>query len=144
MTWRELPGRYLLIGFAGPPDAADLALVAADAHAQLAREPEGTTLLVADGDGAGAALARHPGAAVERDLVWIRFEAPMAWEVVGFLGWLGSELARAGVPIGVVCTHGRDHLFVAAAHAAATRAVLVRLFGPASPSSRASSGPSAR
>ena len=133
MTWRELPGRYLLIGFQGPPEEADLALLATEAHAQLAREPEGTTLLLPDEPGLGGAqgvLDRHPDAAVERELVWFRFEAPMAWDLVGFLGWVGSELARAGVPIGVVCTHARDHLFVAATHADAARATLAELFGP--------------
>lgn len=131
MTWREVPGRYLLVGFPGPPADADLALLRTEGHAQLAREPEGTTLLVpATADVAGV-LARHPGAAVERDLVWIRFDAPLAWELVGFLAWVGSELARAGVPLGVVCTHARDHLFVPGRHRAAAGGVLTELFGPA-------------
>ena len=65
---------------------------------------------------------------VERGLVWIRFDAPMGWEVVGFLALVTGRLAEAGVPIGAVCSFSRDHLFVAESYLERTREVLGGLF----------------
>ncbi len=117
MTWTVEPGAFALIGFRGPPEAGDLDCLS-HPPAQLVREPVETTLLVRD-DRAEAVIARHADARCERDLAWIR------------------ELARAGIPIGAVCGFSRDHLFVARARLAATRAVLDRVFpqGPPSPRS---------
>lgn len=125
MTWRVEPGTFALAGFPEAPDARDLALLAPPA--QLVREADETTLLIAQGS-LGALLERHPGARVQRDLVWIRFDAPMGWEVVGFLARVATALAGAGVPIGAVCGYGRDHLFAAAEHREATERVLASLF----------------
>ena len=75
-----------------------------------------------------ALLARHPGAQVERGLVWIRFEAAMGWEVVGFLARVSGALSAAGVPIGAVCGYSRDSLFVAEAHLERTHEILLELF----------------
>jgi uncharacterized protein len=135
MTWTVELGAFALIGFRGPPEAGDLDCLS-HPPAQLVREPGETTLLVRD-DRAEEVIARHADARCERDLAWIRFETPMGWEVVGFLALVSGELARADIPIGAVCGFSRDHLFVARARLAATRAVLDRLFpqGPASPSS---------
>ena len=91
------------------------------------REEDETTLLVRAEELAGV-LARHPGARVERDLAWIRFEQPMGWELVGFLAKVSGALAEAGVPIGAVCSHRRDHVFVARARLDDARAALRRLF----------------
>jgi hypothetical protein len=84
-------------------------------------------LLVAE-DRIPEVLARHPRARVERDYAWIRFEAPMGWEVVGFLARVTGALAAAAVPLGAVCGFSRDHLFVARRHLPAARATLTRLF----------------
>ena len=121
MTWSVEPGRFALIGFAEPPEPADLA--ALEPPGQIVREADETTLLVR-AERAGEVLARHPGARVERDLAWIRFEAAMGWEVVGFLARVSGALAAAGVPIGAVCGFSRDHLFVAGRHLADARAAL--------------------
>jgi len=110
MSWRCEPGRFALVGFAGPPDAADLAQLAPPA--QLIHEVDETTMLVRE-EQLAALLARRPAARVERELVWIRFDAPMAWDVVGFLARVTGALAAAGVPLGAVCGYSRDHLFVA-------------------------------
>ena len=120
------PGRFALLGFPEPPVDADWALLE-QAPAQLVRERDETTLLVSQ-NALEALLARHPGARVERDLVWIRFEAAMGWEVVGFLARVSGELARAGVPIGTVCGFSRDHLFIAERHLPTTCSVLGRMF----------------
>ena len=128
MTWEELPGRFALLGFAEHATPADLAAIQdGAAPGQLTREGGETTLLLA-ADGLDAALARHPGAACERGLVWIRFRASMEWTVVGFLARVCTRLAEAGVPVGAVCGYSRDSLFVAEAHLAATRAALVELY----------------
>lgn len=54
----------------------------------------------------------HPGARAEGPFVWIRFSAPMAWDLVGFLAHVSGALAQAGIPLGAVCGFSRDHLFV--------------------------------
>ena len=125
MRFRVLPGRWALIEFAGPATPEDLAALVP--CGQVVVEPEGTSLLLAEAGLAGA-LARHPEARLERGLVWIRFEAPMAWEVVGFLARVAGGLAEAGVPIGAVCSYARDHLFVPERSLEAARAALGRLF----------------
>jgi hypothetical protein len=126
MSFAIEPGRFALVGFPDPPVGEDWALLER-APAQLVRERDETTLLVNE-HALEAVLARHPRARVERDLVWIRFEAPMGWEVVGFLARVSGDLARAGVPIGTVCGFSRDHLFIASRHLPTTYSVLERLF----------------
>lgn len=126
MTYRVEPGSFALFGFADPPAPEDLALLARE-PAQIVREGGETTLLVRAEEGAGV-RARHPEAAVESDLVWIRFEAPMDWELVGFLAVVCGHLAEAGVPLGAVCGYSRDHLFVAAKHLERARRALSALF----------------
>jgi hypothetical protein len=125
MQFRVESGRFVLLGFDEPPAAADLA--ALRPPAQLVIEAGETSLLLRE-ELLAAALARHPRARVERDLAWIRFEAPMGWELVGFLARVTAELARAGVPLGAVCGFSRDHLFVPARHLETARACLARLF----------------
>jgi len=141
MSWTRLPGRYALAGFPEPPGARDLELLAPPA--QLVREEDETTLLVR-GEHLPTLMELHPGARVEDDLVWIRFEAVMGWEVVGFLARVSSALAEAGVPIGAVCSFARDHLFIASSHAETAERVLVRLFprssGPESGGPRSGGG----
>jgi hypothetical protein len=129
MTWSLEPGEHVLIGFPEAPSAADLASLVPPS--QIVREEDETTLLLR-AERAAEVLARHPSARVERDLAWIRFEAPMGWEVVGFLARVTGALAARGVPIGAVCGFGRDHLFVARRHLAAATAVLDELFPRAS------------
>lgn len=126
MTFTVEPGDFHLIGFPEPPDRADFEALGSP-PAQIVREADGTTILLT-GERAAEILARHPGARVERELAWIRFETPMAWELVGFLALVTGELARAGVPIGAVCGYSRDHLFVARRFLPATRKTLESLF----------------
>jgi len=128
MTWRAEPQSFALLGFAEPPLAADFAALE-QPPAQIVRESDETTLLVRESDAAGV-LARHPAARFERDLVWIRFDAPMSWDVVGFLARVTSALAAADVPLGAVCGFSRDHVFVAQKHLGSARAVLDELFPP--------------
>jgi len=135
MTWRVLPARYGLAGFAEPPDADDLALLRGEAPVQVVREGGETTVL-APLAALEACRRRHPSARVEAPLVWIAFEAPMAWDVVGFLARVTGALAEAGVPLGAVCGFSRDHLFVAERYEAAARGVLAELF-PEAGSARA-------
>ena len=125
MSWSLEPGSFALIGFPEAPESADHLALAPPA--QLVRETDETTMLVR-AEEAARVLARHPSARVERDLAWIRFEAPMGWEVVGFLARVTGALAEAGVPIGAVCAYSRDHLFVARKHLATTERVLDRMF----------------
>lgn len=134
MTWRVEPGSFALVGFEGAPSEVDLAGV--EPPWQLTRERDETTLLVGSRV-LDPLLARHPGARVERDLVWIRFEAPMAWDVVGFLALVCGRLAHAGVPVGAACGFSRDNLFVGRRHLATARGVLDELF----PRSAAQGGP---
>lgn len=126
MRFEVLPGRFALLGFGEPLTDEDLALLHGE-PAQAIRERGETTLLVAEAR-AAEVLARHPHARVERPLAWIRFEAPMDWELVGFLAHVSSALAEAGVPLGAVCGYSRDHLFVAERHLPRAREVLGRLF----------------
>ena len=125
MSWKEEAGSFALIGFPEAPLPADWSALAPPA--QLVREPEETSLLVREEE-LGALLERHPRARVESDLIWIRFEAAMGWEVVGFLARVTGELARAGIPLGAICGYSRDHLFLAARHLPEARRVLARIF----------------
>ncbi len=129
MRWEVLGERFALIGIDGPPVSADLELLGRE-PAQMLREGGETTLLVAMAS-LQEVLARHPGARCERDLAWIRFKAPMGWQVVGFLARVTGALAAEGVPLGAVCGFSRDHLFLAERHLERAAAVLERLFGPA-------------
>jgi len=126
MSWSVEAGAFALVGLAEPPTPGDLECLSRP-PSQVVVEDGETTLLLAEAD-AGAVIERHPGARVQRDLAWIRFETPMGWEVVGFLAHVAGELARAGVPIGAVCGFSRDHLFVARSRLPAARAALARLF----------------
>jgi hypothetical protein len=125
MTFSVDEGPFALVGFAGAPQAGDLAALAPPG--QLVREADETTLLVREAELAGV-LARHPGARAERGLAWIRLDAPLAWDLVGFLARVTGALAAAGVPLGCVCGYSRDHLFVARPHLSRARAALGSLF----------------
>jgi hypothetical protein len=137
MRWRVLPGRWALLGFDEPPAPADLSLLRADPGRaaaaegerawQLVREGGETTMLVSE-DLLAEALVVHPAARAERGLVWIRFELPMEWELVGFLALVTGELAAEGIPLGAVCGYSRDHLFVAERYLEPARRALARLF----------------
>lgn len=133
MRWRIERARFVLVGFPGPPTPDDCALLGGEGPAQLVREGGETTLLAPEGALAGV-VERHPAARVERDLLWVRFELAMAWDVVGFLALVTGRLAAAGIPLGAVCGYSRDHLFVARAYEGALRRELVALFGDAAPS----------
>ena len=125
-SWSAEPGRFALVGFEEGPRVEDLALLGR-APSQIVREAEGTTLLIHE-DAVDGVLGRHPGAKLERSLVWIRFSAAMDWELVGFLAHVTQALAAAKVPVGCVCTFDRDHLFVAEAYYKRTSEVLNGLF----------------
>ncbi len=131
MRFRVEAGDFALLGFPEPPGPEDLATLGAG-PGQIVREGGETTLLLPAAR-LVAVLARHPGARVERDLAWIRFEADMGWEVVGFLARVTGVLAAAGVPLGAVCGFSRDHLFVARPHLEQARVALATLF-PEAPS----------
>lgn len=131
MSFRLEPGRFALLGFPEAPDAIDLAALD-EPPGQLVREAGETTLLVRQ-ERVAELRRRHPAARVESGLRWIRFEAAMGWEVVGFLARVTDRLAAAGVPIGAVCGFSRDHLFVAEQHLPRALAALRELFPDASP-----------
>lgn len=127
MRWRIEGERYALAGCAEPPRAEDLALLDGTGSGQIVREGGETTLLVPMSR-LPEVERRHPAARVERDLLWVRFELAMEWELVGFLALVTGELARVGVPVGAVCGYSRDHLFVASRYESEVRAVLADLF----------------
>lgn len=133
MRFRLEPWRFALLGFAEPPGAEDLALLD-EPPSQLIREADETTLLVRE-ERLAELRSRHPSARVETDLRWIRFEAAMGWEVVGFLALVTGRLAEAGVPLGAVCGFSRDHLFIAEAHLARALDTLRGLFPEVDPES---------
>jgi len=126
MSFEVLEEAFFLAGFPEPPTPADLALVG-DGPGQVLREGGETTLLAPQARLPGL-LARRPAARVERDLAWVRFTAPMGWELVGFLALVCGKLAEAGVPLGAVCGYSRDHLFIARPHLEKARSVLASLF----------------
>jgi hypothetical protein len=131
MTFEVFPERFVLIGLAAPPAAEDLALLG-EGPGQLVREGGETTWLLEE-SAAHDLLSRHPSARRESDLVWVRFTAPMGWEVVGFLAKVTGSLAAAGVPLGAVCGFSRDHLFLHERYLPQSLAVLRGLF-PETPS----------
>mgnify|MGYP003627926162 CR=1 FL=1 len=125
MTWRLEPGTFVLVGFQGPASIQDLESLRPPG--QIVVEDDETSLLVGEAALPGI-LERHPDARIEADLLWITFEAPMGWEVVGFLARVTGALAEAGIPIGAVCGYSRDHLFVARRHREQAERVLRSLF----------------
>lgn len=131
MRWRREPGRFGLLGFPEPPGAAALALLVGSGPAQVIREGEETTVL-APLDALEPVRAAHPQAECEQPLVWVRFELPMAWDLVGFLAHVTAALAEAEVPVGAVCGYSRDHLFLAADAWPRARRALEERFGPPS------------
>jgi hypothetical protein len=134
MSWEELPGRFALVGFEGPPGDAELGLLAGE-PSQILREGGETTLLVPAPD-LPELLRRRPEAHSEAPLALLRFRTPMGWEVVGFLALVASALADAGVPMGALCGFSRDTLFVGEEHLERARGALIGLFGPPSGPSR--------
>ncbi|MFT5731869.1 MAG: hypothetical protein ACJA2W_003078 [Planctomycetota bacterium] len=126
MSWSLEHDEFALVGFTDPPTPEDVELLT-HAPSQLIRERDETTLLVRASD-VDAVRLRHPDLRSEAPLLWIRFEAAMGWEVVGFLAHVTSALAAAGIPIGAVCSFSRDHLFVNAAYRSAMAVVLDDLF----------------
>jgi hypothetical protein len=122
MTYEVVAGKFALTGFPEEPSPGDLEALAGG-PGQLIREGGETTLLVPEGSLPGV-LQAHPSASVESGLIWIRFRAPMSWEVVGFLARVTSALAAAGVPLGAVCGFSRDHLFIHERFLESTIAVL--------------------
>ena len=131
MSFEVLPGRFALVGLEGPPCAEDLALLS-EGPGQLVREGGETTWLL-EAAAARELLTRHPGARSEPGLVWVRFTAPMGWEVVGFLAKVTGTLAAAGVPLGAVCGFSRDHLFLHERYLTQSLEALRGLFPETSP-----------
>ncbi len=127
MRFRVEHGGFWLLGFPEPPLPGDWEDLERGGRGQVIREGGETTLLLPEDRGARA-LARHPGARVERELVWITFEAPMGWELVGFLARVTTHLAASGVPLGAVCGFSRDHFFLARRYLEQARAALGQLF----------------
>ncbi len=127
MRWRQLEGRFVLLGFPELPVADDYACLGGAAPAQITREG-GETSILAEERFAPAIEARHDQVRREGGLVWFTFEASMEWDVVGFLALVTGALADAGVPVGAVCGFSRDHLFVSESYLAKCRQVLGQLF----------------
>lgn len=126
MSFSIESGRFVLVGTEESVDTAQLG--ALREPLQWTREGGETTVLCREEE--LARVTEGLGAfRVERDLLWVRFESAMDWEVVGFLARVTTALAEAGVPIGAVCGFSRDHLFVGARFEAVTRSVLAGLFG---------------
>lgn len=134
MTWRELPERYALLGCSDAALTQELQVefLAGAAPRQLTREAEGWTLLLPDAE-TEAWLARLPGARCTRPWVWLRFDLPMAWDLVGFLAHVTGLLADAGISVGAICGYDRDHLIVPGEQREAARAVLEGAFGAERP-----------
>jgi hypothetical protein len=126
MTFTVEEGRFVLAGFPEEPVRADFELLART-PGQIVRERDETTLLVR-AECRSEIVARHPGSRVLENLAWIRFEAPLTWDVVGFLARVASELAEEGIPIGAVCGFSRDSLFVDERYLPRARARLSSLF----------------
>lgn len=131
MTWRELPERFALLGCEVQALTPELLgeFARGAAPRQLTLEVEGWTLLVPDAEAEGW-LERLPEARCTRPWVWLRFELPMAWGLVGFLAHVTGLLAREGVSVGAICGYDRDHLIVSAEQREAARSALERAFGP--------------
>lgn len=137
MTFSVDEGPFALVALDGPPGPTLATWLSPPAQVVL---EDGETSVLAREEEALAVAAGSPGARVERDLAWIRFDAPMGWELVGFLAHVTGRLAAAGVPLGCVCSHARDHLFVARPYLERARAVLRELF-PETAASRAANRP---
>ncbi len=104
-----LPGAVGVVGLApGAPDTA--ALLEGPAPRQVIVEAEEVTALLPWDE--AQEVAERVGAPLEGPFAWLRFETPMAWELVGFLARVTGALAEAGVSLGAVCGYSRDHLFV--------------------------------
>jgi hypothetical protein len=104
-----LPGPFGVVGIA-PGSTPDLgALLAGPPPRQVVREEDELTFL---GPWEEAQDLASAGAGLAGPFAWIRFETPMAWELVGFLGAVTAALAEAGISLGTVCGYSRDHLFV--------------------------------
>ena len=129
MVWRREEGLFALLGFPEPPFPADLIALSGSGPAQGIREGGETTLLLPAAE-AEAAFLRHPQAQNEGPLVWVRFELPLAWDLVGFLAHVTGAMERAGIPVGAISGFSRDHLFFAADAWPRAAAVLSNLFGP--------------
>ena len=125
MTWTVEEGSFALIGCPSFPTAADLQ--ALQPPSQLIVEAGETTFLVRE-EQAPSVLSRHPGSSIEESLAWIRFEAAMGWEVVGFLAEVAGTLSAHGVPVGAVCSFSRDHLFVARRYLTRAEEALLTLY----------------
>ena len=126
MSYSLDPGTFVLVGFADEPGPLDLAALR-EAPSQLIREAGETSMLVRKEALAGL-RSRHLDLRSEGPLLWIRFDSPMGWEVVGFLARVTEAMASAGIPIGAVCSYSRDHLFVNTKYEAAVLRTLSRLF----------------
>lgn len=136
MHWSIEQGTYQLAVFPRTRAGATLAPEALEAlgtleelggYAQVTFEPDAVTVLACEG-ALRPLLAASPGARVEGDLAWIRFAAPMGWELVGFLAFVTARFAQAGIPLGAVCSFDHDHLFVARRYLPGVRDVLAELF----------------
>ncbi len=125
MSFSVEPGVFALAALPGGLSGQEWARLSVPNHVLV--EAEETSVL-GRAEEVRALCAGRGDARLEDDQAWIRFEAPMGWEVVGFLARVARELADAGVPIGALASHARDHLFVAQRHLGATRAALARLF----------------
>lgn len=101
-----LPGAFGVVGL--PPGAGlDLGrLLAGPPPRQVVHEVDEVTFLGPWEE------AQALGGAVAGPFAWLRFETPMAWELVGFLGAVTAALAGEGISLGAVCGYSRDHLFV--------------------------------
>ncbi|MFT7667917.1 MAG: hypothetical protein ACI8X5_000603 [Planctomycetota bacterium] len=126
MSYEVEAGKFALVGFEEAPAQADLESIG-EGPGQLIREGGETSVLLPE-EGLEALLARHPQSQVEADLIWIRFRAPMSWDVVGFLAKVTSSLAAGGVPLGAVCGFSRDHLFIHERYLETSLEVLDALF----------------
>lgn len=134
MTWRELPQRFSLLGV--DPVAWDnldpelrAGFMEGSAPRQLIREDEVWTVLLPLEE-AKVWRAACPGLRESGPWVWLRFEVPMDWGLVGFLAHITGLLAKADVSVGAVCGYDRDHLFVAESQRDRARGVLRDCFGP--------------
>ncbi|MBL6721834.1 MAG: ACT domain-containing protein [Planctomycetes bacterium] len=100
-------------GVVGVPPGAGLdlgALLAGPAPRQVVCEEDEVTVLGPWEEVQSLAAAGEEGPA--GPFAWIRFETPMAWELVGFLGAVTGALAEEGISLGAVCGYSRDHVFV--------------------------------
>lgn len=113
MTCCPEPESMGLVGWPGEDLDADefRALLAQEGPVQIVREGGEITIL-SPWQQAQALFQARPSAQITGPLTWIRFETPMAWELVGFLAHITGALAAAGISIGAVCGFSRDHLFV--------------------------------